>query len=273
MNSNDLRRRRPTAGVLVLARTAARTALVYRVSTFTTVLMITVQLFLLRKLWGAAYGDQDRVHGLSLDQMLVYLTLANAQIFAMATMVETTIQNRIRNGTVVFDLLRPMGYTRQMVWLQVGATAGNVLLLLPAIPVLAFVGSISRPASLAAGLAYVLSLVLAYLISVLLAVLIGLSAFWTLEIGGFTMLYRLVAQFFAGGLVPLNFFPGLLQDLAMALPFRFIGYLPASVYIGTTTGRELVVNLVGEVLWVIGLSVLTAIVWRGASRRVTVQGG
>ena len=51
----------------------------------------------------------------------------------------------------------------------------------------------------------------------LLNVLIGLVAFWTLEMNGFRMIYRLVGNFATGALIPLWFMPDLMRAIAGAV--------------------------------------------------------
>ncbi|HET6214512.1 MAG TPA: ABC-2 family transporter protein, partial [Micromonosporaceae bacterium] len=103
--------------------------------------------------------------------------------------------------------------------------------------------------------------------------LVGMAAFWTLEISGISTLYRLVSQFFAGTMVPLTFFPGALRTLADALPFRFMGYVPAATYVGALSGADLVHALIAQIGWLLALAGIVWLVWRRAYRRVVVQGG
>lgn len=263
----------PNRGDLGLIRLAVRMALAYRASAVATLAVLVVQLFLLRRLWTAVYGEQASVRGFDLDTMVGYLTLANTQLYVMATAVELLIQTRIRSGVVFFDLIRPVGYLRQMVGLQLGSTIGALLLLVPALPVVLITGSVHPPAGLAAAVLYPVSLALGYGIAVLLALLVGLTAFWTLEIGGVTMLYRLVSQFLAGGMAPLDFFPGWLQVLAHWLPFQYLAYVPAAIYVGQLDGQEVVWTVGVQLAWLLGLSAVVQAVWRRAMLRVVVQGG
>lgn len=216
-----------------LLRLALRITFAYRAAVVATLATVVVEIFLLRKIWTAVYGGQGSVDGLSLNALIVYLTLANLQSFAMTTTIIQTVHHRIRSGAFFFDFVRPAGYLRQMIDLQVGSTAGRLIMLLPAIPVAFMVGSISAPTNVAAATGYVVSLVLGYGIGVLLSLLVGLSAFWTLEIGGMDLFYRLISHFLSGAMVPLTFFPGPLRTLADRLPFRFLGFVPASIYVGT----------------------------------------
>ncbi|TDD48324.1 hypothetical protein E1286_15500 [Nonomuraea terrae] len=251
-----------------MTRIGFRLALAYRSNIIITCVTLVAQVFLLRMIWTSVYGSRPSAAGLTLDALLAYLTLANLQAFATHTIVAHTIHDRIRTGTVFFDLARPVGYLRQMAGFQIGNTGGGLLLLAPVIPVVLLVGSITVPVN---GLGYLVTLALGYVIAVQLALLISLIGFWTMETGAISLFYRLVSQFFAGTMVPLTFFPGALGALAEILPFKYMGYVPAAIYVGhisDVSGPVLV-----EVGWIVGLGGLLVLTWSRARRRVVIQGG
>ena len=58
-----------------------------------------------------------------------------------------------------------------------------------------------------------------------------------------------VAAFFSGFIIPVRFFPDWLQTLAYATPFPSMLQLPVDVFVGATTGAELVATLAMQVGW------------------------
>lgn len=258
---------RPLRG---MARIGLRMCLAYRSNIIWTVVTLIAQVFLLRMIWTSVYGARQEAAGLSLESLLAYLTLANLQAFATSPSVVRIAHFRIRTGTVFFDLARPTGFVQQMTAWQVGNTWGGLLILAPAVPVVLLVGSITAPANLAA---YLVTLVLGYAIGVMISLLICLIAFWMMETWSIGLLYRLVSQFFAGTMVPLTFFPGWLGSLAEALPFKYMGYVPAAIYVGSLTGSKITEALLVEVIWIVALSGLLWLTWTRAHRRVVINGG
>ncbi|MGW3346053.1 ABC transporter permease [Nonomuraea rubra] len=251
-----------------MTRIGFRLALAYRGNIVMTCVALVAQVFLLRMIWTAVYGSRPAAAGLTLDALLACLTLANLQGFATHMLVTRIVHQRVRAGTVFFDLARPAGYLRQMAAFQAGNTLGGLLLLTPVVPVVLLAGSITAPVNPAG---YVITLVLGYVIAVQLALLISLIAFWTLEIAAVSLLYRLVSQFFAGTMVPLAFFPGFLGSLAEVLPFKYLGYVPAAIYVGHIS--DISGAVVVEAAWIAGLWALLTLVWSRAHRRVVIQGG
>ena len=256
-----------------MVRLALRITYAYRASVITTAMLLVVEVFLLRMIWTSVYDGRSSVDGLSLDALIVYLTLVNLQMFLMTTPIVQHIHSRIRTGIVFFDFVRPIGYPRQMLKIQAGTTIGQATLLLPAVPAAFLVGAISPPAGRAAAFAYLLSLILGYGIAVLLALLLGMAAFWTIEINGIATFYRFLSQFFAGTIIPLTFFSGPLRTIADVLPFRYLGYVPAAIYVGEVDGDEIPRALAAQAVWVAVLVGVFWLTWRRAQRRLVVQGG
>jgi ABC-2 type transport system permease protein len=191
----------------------------------------------------------------------------------MSPFIASVVRRRVRDGSVAHDLARPVGFPGQMLAQQLGTTIGLTPLVVITFPLAALLGSLRLPASLGATFAYAISLVLAYVITILLGLLIGLVAFWTLELGGFIGIYSFVSQFFSGALVPLRFFPPGLKAVAEVLPFQTQAALPISIYLGQEQGITLLHDLALQCFWALALVGATWLVWRGAERRMIIQGG
>jgi ABC-2 type transport system permease protein len=79
--------------------------------------------------------------------------------------------------------------------------------------------------------------------------------------------------FFSGLYIPVRFFPDTLQTLAYLTPFPSMVQLPIDVFVGYTTGAELVAMLAMQLGWAAVLfSACYAAFLRG-TRKLVVQGG
>lgn len=233
-----------------------------------------VQIFMLKKVWGALYAARPGVLAIPLADLIVYLTIANLIVWSFPTqIVSRYLRERIREGSVVFDLVRPVGFVPQLVAQLVGTLGGALLIIVIALPVVALAGSLSLPAGAQAAGMFAVSLLCAYGIAGLLSMMLSMVAFWTLEIDGLTMLYVLVASFLSGALVPVAVFPGALRTVVEWLPFQATTYVPASIYVGSLAGSEAWRAIGLQLAWVVILGLAAALMWRRAMRRVVVQGG
>ena len=233
-----------------------------------------VQIFMLKKVWGALYAARPGVLAIPLADLIVYLTIANLIVWSFPTqIVSRYLRERIREGSVVFDLVRPVGFVPPLVAQLVGTLGGALLIIVIALPVVALAGSLSLPAGAQAAGMFAVSLLCAYGIAGLLSMMLSMVAFWTLEIDGLTMLYVLVASFLSGALVPVAVFPGALRTVVEWLPFQATTYVPASIYVGSLAGSEAWRAIGLQLAWVVILGLAAALMWRRAMRRVVVQGG
>ena len=265
--------RRNLPALTAIARTDLRVAYAYRVNMIFAIILTGLQIYLLTLVWKAAYGARTEVSGIELGQVLVTLTLANLQVRFLRPDMDETIQERIRQGQIGFDLSRPVGYPAQLLAGAMGKMIGYLPFLLVAFPVALIAGELTGPATAAAGFGYVVALLLAWVIAALLNLLIGLVSFWTLEMNGFRMIYTLIGNFATGALVPLWFMPGPLRAFVQLLPFQAIGFLPVSIYVGEPATGALWSALLVQVAWVGILVVVIRWVWSRAFRHTVIQGG
>ncbi|MFI1781021.1 ABC transporter permease [Streptomyces rubiginosohelvolus] len=258
---------------LACARMEFRAALTYRTAYLSSFAMMLLQIWLLTVVWKALYDGRAEVDGLSLSTMTAYATLTTLQYQLVSPWRSSPIDQRVREGKVAVDLLRPVGFPGQMLSGQLGWASAAVPVLLVALPFALLIGAGRAPASAAAGFAYPVALIGALLVNQLLGLLLGMVSFWTLEVSGALMAYRFVAQFFSGALVPLWFMPGPVRAAAEWLPFQATAYPPAAVYLGQVEGLGIVIALGVQLAWIGALGALSAFVWSRARRRVMSQGG
>jgi ABC-2 type transport system permease protein len=258
---------------LQLAKLASEIPLTYRTNWAVHFVTVLLQIYLLKVVWTAVYAGRDSVDGVDLDQMLTYLTLANLQWNLLWPFLVDFMHDRVREGNIALDLARPIGLVEQMLAYQVGMTAGTVPFLALTFPLAIFLGRLQPPASAGAAVWYLLSLVLGYLVVVLIGLLLGLLSFWTTETSGFFTVYQFINQFFAGTLIPLWLFPGVLRTIAQFLPFQGFAFVPVAIYLGQLTGGDRLLAVGTQVFWVIILYLAARFVWMRSLRRVVIQGG
>ncbi|MGB3304556.1 MAG: ABC-2 family transporter protein [Thermomicrobiales bacterium] len=264
---------RNLGGLMEYARMTVRRVYIYRLNVIMGIFLTGITIYLLTILWKAAYGERTEVDGVSIEQMLVYLTIANLQLRFLTPEVDQEIEERIREGQIGFDLNRPVSYPLQLLAGAAGQMIGMLPMLVLAFPVAFIFGELRAPASAEEGAAYVISLVLAWLVAVQVNMVIGLISFWTLEMTGFKMMYRLIGNFATGALIPLWFMPDLLRTLVQLLPFQAIAYIPVSIYIGNPATGNIWTALGIQALWAGLLVLLIGWVWQRAFRQTVIQGG
>ena len=261
------------AAYLQIAALWPQMAFTYRVDLAFRVLSILLKIYLLKVIWTAVYADRGIIDGVELRELIAFITLAQLQVWVMSPLIAEYIQERVHDGKIALDLARPVPFLGQLLAHQLGATASYLPFVVLAVPFAFVLGGFVPPASLSAGLLYLLSLALGYLVAALIGMLLGLVSFWTLQTWGVIAIYDYTNQFFTGALVPLWFFPVWLRRVADLLPFQAQAFIPISIYIGRVPAQDIPAALGIQAGWVVALCALVWVVWQRAMRRVVIQGG
>src|SRR4029079_199982 len=93
-------------------------------------------------------------------------------------------------------------------------------------------------------LAYAASLLLAFLVGFFFEATIGMVGFWFLEVTSFLYIINTLNFFVSGHMFPLDLLPPFWSHLLQMLPFQYLAYFPAMVFLEMKTGQELVIGLV-----------------------------
>lgn len=123
---------------------------------------------------------------------------------------------------------------------------------------------------------YLLSLILAFLLGYFLETCMGLVAFWYLEVGSLAFIYMLFSFFLSGHMFPLDWLPSEpfnFQILVDILPFKFLAYFPAAVFLGRIEGPDLYREMLVLAAWVLFFIVLSRLLWNRGVRRYSGFGG
>lgn len=257
---------------LALARATARTALKYRLNFALSMLGLVCQLLALLAVWHAVLAGRQ-LNGMSWPQMRTYLLVAFACGAVVSLYADFRMANRIQNGMVSIDLVRPVDYqlarfaeTVGGVWIEL------VVVGLAWIAVAVFFGPTPWPGVTQFAL-FVVSGVTVVPLKFLVVYIAGLTCFWTKNYLGVNWARIAVVNLLSGALIPLTFFPHWARLIAEYLPFAGMTSTPALILAGTLHGPPAARGVLLQVVW-IGLLWTTArFAWRSAARQLTVHGG
>lgn len=259
--------------VLASSRQAARAQLTFRTSTWTGIIGCVLQVILVSLVWTAVYGARTEVSGVDQRDAITYAVLGVLATTIFQPFVFDTLFGRLRTGAIAFDVMRPISAVPLALAQQVGAASGQLPAVATALLAGLALGAIALPGAAVSGLAFAVSILLGFTISLILNFTVGLVGFWTLEVGGAFLIYRMLAQFSSGALIPLWFMPDVLAGALTLLPFSAQVFVPLSIYVDTAPGWHTLRAIGLQVLWILVLSGLATLIWRRAIRRLVVFGG
>ena len=82
-----------------------------------------------------------------------------------------------------------------------------------------------------------------------------------------------MADFLAGQVIPLPFFPEKIRKIVELLPFAAMQNTPLRIYVGDITGAAIWQTILLQLFWLLVMSVGGKLLMNKALRNVVVQGG
>lgn len=121
--------------------------------------------------------------------------------------------------------------------------------------------------------AFVVSLVFAFLLGYFLDLCIGLIGFWFLEVSSLLFIYMLLNFFLSGHMFPLDFLPDPWRSIVDWLPFKYLAYFPAAIFLGKIPEEDIWPQLGIEAIWLTGAIVVARVLYSRGLRRYSGFGG
>jgi len=255
----------------IITRVSLSNAIAYRASTLSRFCFYTLFIYVFMSLWRAIY-QEGSVHGYSYTQIVWYLIMTEFIAFSSGTNIFSSMNDDVKSGSIAYQIGRPTHY----VFYQFANSMGQVILNLAAFGILAaalgflFVGPMTT-FQIAGLLPLIISITLGILLNFFLLMLIGLSAFVLEDNFALFLIYQ-KATFMLGMFLPVEFLPVWLQPVAKSLPFSYIYWAPARIFVNYTP--EIALELIPrQFIWVSCAVAATLLCYRLCARRLQVNGG
>jgi ABC-type uncharacterized transport system permease subunit len=207
-------------------------------------------------------------------RFFAYLCLAYALNFSLGFTLERHIGERIREGLIATDLLKPVDMGG-LIFIQ--ALSDGMFQCLFALVALGLgvwvLGPAMAPASAGALGLSVLSLALAVVVQFHICYLFVQLIFFTNSNYGPFSTRQVLHNIFAGLFAPLDVFPPALRRVAEALPFHHVIYTPIALYQARLSGAEAWQALGSQALWGAALFVISRWSFDRIRRSLSIQGG
>jgi ABC-2 type transport system permease protein len=254
--------------------------LAYRADFFLTTFLRFLPLMTTFLLWEAIYtgSGKESIAGFSKDKMIAYLLLVQiSRMFSSMPGLSTGIARDIRDGNLKKYLLQPI----DMLWYLLSYRGAHKIAyiattLLPhALLFFIFRHVFDSFPDFVTMLAYIASLLLAFLIGFYFEACIGIAGFWFMEVTSLMYIINVLNYFVSGQMFPLE----LLEDypyvtrILEVLPFQYMAYFPAMVFLEKKTGAEMWTGLAIELTWAIALMLLCRWLYGLGLKHYSAYGG
>jgi ABC-2 type transport system permease protein len=119
---------------------------------------------------------------------------------------------------------------------------------------------------------FLLALLLAALLQFFIFESLSLLSFWIENTYGIRFTMRVIMEVIGGAIIPLSFFPEVLQKIFFVFPFPYLIYLPMNIYLGKISLSQVPLELLKEAGWIVGLAVLNLIIWKKGIKQYVSMG-
>ena len=250
--------------------------IVYRTHMIVSVLVGPVFFGVQYFIWTAIYsGDTGSLMGIEYEQMIRYFGITALIGYFVWGSADWNLSMLIRTGKFLTFALRPVHHRFFALSQKVGhRLLSFVTELLPCALLFVLIFKVNMLPAHAGWFA--LSAVLAFLMHFFISYCLGMFSFWVVQTNGLRLAYGMIDSIFAGALIPLVFFPVPLQIVQFFLPFQYVSYVPAMVFLGEYRlgGFELSLpEIVGvQMIAVLIMFCVSEIMYRAAMKRFTAVG-
>lgn len=247
--------------------------LAFRLWFWIGLILRVIEMTILVFFWRAVYADTATLGGLSLQQTLTYILLAQVFEALVDQDVVWEFGYQLREGGIIHMLLRPVDYQFSYYVQALAGLFTRLLLNLPTALMAMFFFGLQWPADPAAWGAFIVSALLGFTVLFFVHWCLACLTFYTTEVWGLGVLIFGLTRFLSGGLMPLAIMPEWLRTLVLAIPFAQSLAVPLNLLTGITPVAEAPGVWLSQLVWLIGLGVASYLFFRVAVRKVTVQGG
>lgn len=222
----------------------------------------------------AFYASTRATQPMTESETISYIWLGQAMLLLIPFGPDRDIRAMIANGSVAYELLRPLD--TYWLWYLRCLAARFAPVLLRCVPLFVVAGlflGLSAPPSLASAAAWLASTAVAMLLSASVAVLISITLLWTISGEGISRIIPAFTWFFSGLLIPLPLLPQWAQAAVALLPFRGMADTPFRIYVGHIAPEAALAAIGHQLLWTVLLVGLGHAILGRHLKRLVVQGG
>jgi len=229
-------------------------------------------LFIFAGLWGTTFAISGEVsiNGLTFSNMIWYLMMAET-IELGRPRLNRIMSEQVKNGEVAYILSKPYNFVLYHFFFGLGDATVRVVLNVIVGTIVAWLLAGTPPGILGWLMAFG-TMIGAWILHFCIMTLIGLAAFLVEETNSFDLIYQKMVFILGGMLLPLEMFPAWLQKIAFALPFPYMMYAPARLFVKPDFDLFLKM-LGGQVIWITIFVFIVLLAYRGSEKMLTVNGG
>jgi len=226
----------------------------------------------------AFYKADASAFPMELSALSSYVWLQQAFLALFMTWFwESELFNAIQTGNIAYELCRPTDIYNM--WFVRGMANRASKALLRCIPILLLALLLPEPYGLIfpsdfeVFVWFLFSMLLGFLVVVAFGMIIYGITFYTVNPMGIRMVSQSLAEFLAGGIIPLPFLPDKIRGVVELLPFASMQNAPFRIYSGDIAGGDVYKTVLLQVIWLIIFIAIGRFIMNKSLKQLVIQGG
>ena len=226
----------------------------------------------------AFYQSDSETSLMPIEKLITYIWLGQA--FYSLTFVyhiEKDITTMIKNGDIAYELCKPGNLYLKWYFKIYGSKLSNVTLrFFPVILITIFFPkpyNLCMPPNIYSFIGFIITLFIGSFLITAFVTLLHVLMFYTIDAEGVLNCFRVIAELFAGMIVPIPLLPGFLRKISSFLPFQYISDIPYRIYVGLISFDKILFVIIIQIFWLVLVFILGLILTKRLLKKVVVQGG
>jgi ABC-2 type transport system permease protein len=246
--------------------------LMYKADFLANSLFIGLIIFIFINLWKVVYSTgSGAIEGFTINMMIWYFLLTESIVTSPGKVIEA-FGEEVQSGEIAHQLNKPYNY----VFFKYSSNISETILRffftfsIGAIIVLTFVGGINVDWKTLPLIVIVVFLALTLHFCIM--ALLGIFVFWLEDAKALSFLYNKLVFVIGGMILPLEIFPPWLAKISAVLPFSYVAYHPAKLFVMFSWNSFFKVVLT-EIMWIIVTIGMIAILYNVFIKKLSINGG
>jgi len=256
------------------ARVGFINTLAFRLRYYTGIVTYFIYVSVYYFIWKAIYQHSTSIECFDFAHLLTYIGVGWIIRSFYFNNIDQDLAYQVIEGRLAMDLIKPVNIQLMYVSRAAGESVFRLALLtIPTAVVLFLVYPLRLPSGVGHATAFLVSVLLSFLIVAAINFAVGTFALRLQSILGLMRAKFFLLELFSGLLLPMTFFPQIVQKILAVMPFEYISYVPMLIYLGKLKGAGVARAIAIQILWIAVLLAIGDGLWRWSTRKVIIQGG
>ncbi|MDD4353044.1 MAG: ABC-2 family transporter protein [Candidatus Nanoarchaeia archaeon] len=240
---------------------STKSRVVFFINIFGKIIFFIINFYL----WQAIFNYDGRgvINGLTMEETINYMLFVSIMYGLLSTNIHRIVMKDVKNGYINIKLLRPLDYGLGHLAMALGQNIYSFFLeIIPSLIIAIFFFNFKIY-----GIFYFLLSFISFFLAIILNFFIDLN--FSLINFKFIDTYSAVnfaksvfKSLFSGEIVPLNFFPQIMQQIFKFLPTTYLFYTPIMIYLGKLSGADIILSFIFQLIFIIFFYAIYKFFWK-----------